>query len=65
MVIVFLVVMAGLISLNGRVLSEFKREVELNERRQERKWIQGPAPAIVEEQGLEAESSDSTKGSDE
>ena len=38
MVIVFLVVMAGLISLNNQILSQFKREIEINELRQEQKW---------------------------
>jgi type II secretory pathway component PulK len=37
-VMIFLVVMAALISLNSQILSQFKQEVQLNERRQEQKW---------------------------
>lgn len=48
MVIVFLVIMAALVSLNSQVLSQFKREVQLNERKQEQRWKRNPRVVILD-----------------
>jgi hypothetical protein len=48
-VMIFLVVMAALISLNSQILSQFKQEVQLNERRQEQKWKLQSGPNLVME----------------